>query len=177
MKKTIFEYYKGCLTKKNYANFSGRARRAELNSFYLVLMLKTLPIMGLCCGLFFLEKFPMLIYGLLALLGIYVLLIMIPTLALITRRLHDLGYSIWMTLSTIFFISIIEIQGWAFILVHFFGVNQFAGLVPSIGQFDFLFFIVGFLLALAFSFMLFCREGTKGANQYGPDPKAKAKAT
>jgi len=173
MKKTIFEYYKGCLTKKNYANFSGRARRAELNSFYLVLISKTLPIMGLCCCLFFLGKFPMLIYGLLALLGTYVLLIITPTFALITRRLHDLGYSIWMTLPTIFIISIVKIQTWAFILVRFFGMKKLGGLVPAVGQFEFLFFIVGFLLGFAFSFMLFFKEGTKGANQYGPDPKAK----
>jgi len=175
MKKTILGYYAECLTKKKYANFSGRARRAELVGFYLVFLLVLFSTMGVCCLLSFLGKSSMVICGLLASLGVYLLLMVTPAFSVLARRLHDSGYSFWMSLPMVFIMSVVRLQILASILVRFLGlgVAQLKGYVPSVGQFDFLFFVVGALVTLLFFGMLACREGTKGTNQYGPNPKTK----
>jgi uncharacterized membrane protein YhaH (DUF805 family) len=104
---------------KKYAEFNGRARRKEYWMFTLFnfLAIVLLLIVSLI-GLWFL-------------LPIYVLAVVIPSLALTIRRLHDTDRSGW----------------WFFI-----------GFVPLVGGIWF--------------FVLMVLEGTKGENQFGPDPKA-----
>jgi uncharacterized membrane protein YhaH (DUF805 family) len=75
---------------KKYAQFSGRARRREYWMFYLV------NVLVVFC-LVFLE--PLLgipqANGLGLLTGLYILLLILPTLAVGVRRLHDTGRSGW----------------------------------------------------------------------------------
>ena len=104
---------------KNYVGFSGRARRQEYWMFTLFnsIIVVVLDIIGLA------VKFPEL--GL-----IYGLAVLLPSLAVAFRRLHDTGKTAW----------------WLLI-----------GIIPLVGAIVLLVFV--------------CLEGTRGDNQYGPDPK------
>ena len=70
---------------KNYANFSGRARRREFWMFYLANV-----IIGIVLGV--LAVIPI-IGNLLS--TVYGLAVLIPSLAVAIRRLHDIGKSGW----------------------------------------------------------------------------------
>lgn len=111
----MFDWYKKVLSE--YANFQGRATRNEFWWFYLVNILIVFGLMflaGILLALLFdsggMASVAMIPYGLLVLYG---LAIFIPTLAVIVRRLHDVGKSGWFYL-----ISIIPLIG-AIILIVF----------------------------------------------------------
>jgi uncharacterized membrane protein YhaH (DUF805 family) len=93
---------------KQYADFSGRARRKEYWMFALFNLIFTVIAMildnvsGLTAGA--------LPYGVFYL--IYVLAVLIPALAVAVRRLHDVGKSGWMIL-----IALIPIIGAIWLLV------------------------------------------------------------
>jgi len=93
---------------KNYANFSGRARRKEywMFSLFNIIFITVAMIIDNVAGLTF-GKFPI---GLLYFL--YALFIIIPVLAVTVRRLHDVGKSGWMIL-----IYLIPIVGAIWLLV------------------------------------------------------------
>ncbi|MFD5200025.1 DUF805 domain-containing protein [Streptomyces sp. NPDC058375] len=69
---------------KNYAGFSGRARRQEYWMFTLInfVISLVLLIIGMMIGVDFLAS-------------IYTLAVLIPSLAVSVRRLHDTGRSGW----------------------------------------------------------------------------------
>ena len=75
------------VVRDNYANFNGRASRQEYWMFILFNMIFGIGIMGIdiILGLGFLD-------------AIYTLAIMIPSMAVGIRRLHDIGKSGWMFL-------------------------------------------------------------------------------
>ena len=76
---------------RHYADFSGRAQRAEFWYFILFNMIISI-ILGVVDGM--IGTFdPQTGYGLLS--GIYSLAVFIPTVAVTTRRLHDIGKSGW----------------------------------------------------------------------------------
>jgi uncharacterized membrane protein YhaH (DUF805 family) len=91
----------------NYANFEGRARRAEFWYFYLCSIILFIPPY-----LFFIigavqESTPIMIISgiILAIIGIGLL---VPTLAVYVRRLHDTGKSGWyLLLSLIPLVSLV----------------------------------------------------------------------
>lgn len=76
---------------KQYAEFSGRARRKEYWMFTLIhsLILLGVYLVGLLLSVF-LIGIPLLILG-----GLYSLAAVIPSLAVSVRRLHDVGKSGW----------------------------------------------------------------------------------
>jgi uncharacterized membrane protein YhaH (DUF805 family) len=140
---------------RNYAKFSGRARRKEYWMFFLFNML--FLILAIIAD-YLLYGFPLLIYPnvlyyfyhgdymylqstldylllpdypLPLNLFLYPLFVFLPSLAVSVRRLHDLN------------------KNGLFILI---------GLIPLVG---------GIWL-----FVLSCMPGTKGPNEYGADPKA-----
>ena len=71
--------FKDCYIKfwKNYTNFSGRARRSEY--WYVVL---ANVLVSLVCMIPYVGQ----VIG-----GLYMIAVLVPTLALMVRRLHDLG--------------------------------------------------------------------------------------
>lgn len=73
---------------ENYANFSGRARRREYWLFALanVIVVIVLAILSAVSNLFF------------VLLVLYYVAVIVPTLAVAVRRLHDVGMSGWFIL-------------------------------------------------------------------------------
>jgi uncharacterized membrane protein YhaH (DUF805 family) len=115
------------VVRDNYANFTGRARREEYWMFALFNFIFIIAIIAVSAGLSGATETP----AFMALYFIYLLGIMIPSLAVAVRRLHDVGKSGWF-----YFIALIPFIGAIWLLV------------------------------------LFVTEGDKGANQYGPDPKA-----
>lgn len=121
----MIEWYKKVVFE-NYANFSGRARRSEY--WYFVLMNIIIGIIAMIIDNVIGLNFEPLPYG--AFYAVNSLLVLIPSLAVGVRRLHDVGKSGWF-----FLIAFIPIIGAIWLLV------------------------------------LFCQEGNKGENAYGPDPK------
>lgn len=96
-------------TMKKYADFSGRARRKEYWLFALFNVI--FAIVALLLDNLFGTASEDLGYGLIY--GLFSLAILIPSLAVTVRRLHDVGKSGWWL-----FISLIPIIGgiWLFIL-------------------------------------------------------------
>ena len=93
-------YYLNCL-KLHYADFKGRARRSEY--WYFVLFN---AIIGFVLGL---------VFGLIKLqfvANIYSLAVLIPSLAVGARRLHDIGKSGWFLL-----VSLIPLVGFIWLIV------------------------------------------------------------
>jgi uncharacterized membrane protein YhaH (DUF805 family) len=113
---------------KKYAVFGGRARRKEY--WYFVLFNIVVGIVLAWIDALFGTVISSSHIGLGLLSSIYGLAVLIPSLALTIRRLHD-----------------IDRTGW-WILI---------GLVPLIGA----------IVLLVFAVL----DGTKGSNQYGPNPK------
>ena len=98
--------------RDNYANFSGRARRKEYWMFVLVqtIVMIGLMILDSVLGLDFELQGISIGYGYLYLIGI--LVHFIPSLAVVVRRLHDVGKSGWF-----YFIFLIPIIGIIWLLV------------------------------------------------------------
>ena len=96
------EYYTGVL--KQYTNFSGRARRAEFWMFTLINIIISIVLAGVDAAL-----------GLTNVIGgIYSLLVLLPSLAVSARRLHDINKSGWWLL-----IGLIPILGWIVLIIWY----------------------------------------------------------
>lgn len=97
-------YYSICLSK--FADFSGRARRREYWTFVLVncLIAMLLLILGLAFG----EDSP----ASNIMVTIFYLIMLVPSLSVSVRRLHDIGKSGWYM-----FLSLIPLIGGLILLV------------------------------------------------------------
>jgi uncharacterized membrane protein YhaH (DUF805 family) len=76
---------------QNYANFNGRARRSEYWYFFLFNGIFAFSF-GLVCGLI----------GLPDLGNLYTLAVLVPSIAVGVRRMHDVGKSGWFILIPIY---------------------------------------------------------------------------
>ena len=81
-----------------YSDFNGRARRKEYWMFALVNFIISLAIIGIDNALGLSFNYTGNISGAGVFNSIYNLLILIPSLAVTVRRLHDVGKSGWMLL-------------------------------------------------------------------------------
>ena len=99
---------------KNYANFQGRARRAEYWYFALcnIIFIVPLYILGMVGAANDSVALSALGFGL---YGIYALGVLVPSLAVAVRRLHDTNRSGWY-----YFIGVIPLVGGILLLVWFF---------------------------------------------------------
>ena len=102
-------WYIKCI--KQYADFSGRARRKEYWMFTLFNALIAI-VLGFVLGVFEVITGTQFIST--AISAIYSLFIFIPSLAVCIRRLHDVGKSGWFYL-----IGLIPIIGWIWLIVLF----------------------------------------------------------
>ncbi|WP_281231437.1 DUF805 domain-containing protein [Flavobacterium gelatinilyticum] len=89
----MIEWYKKVVFQ-NYANFNGRARRKEYWMFVLVNMIISIPLNYIL---------PLAVTPSLAFLGtIYSLAVLVPSIAVGVRRMHDVGKSGWFILIPIY---------------------------------------------------------------------------
>lgn len=95
---------------KQFADFDSRARRTEYWMFTLVNMI----IVFFAYIIAFLSAFihPALFLFFMVILSVYGLVLFIPSLAVVVRRLHDTGKSGWMIL-----VSLIPVIGAIWLLV------------------------------------------------------------
>ena len=120
------------VVKDNYANFEGRARRKEywmfvLFNFIFSLLLYIPLIIGTV------MESEIIMYIGIGLVSIYVLAIIVPSIAVVVRRLHDQNKSGWY-----YFVSLIPIAGFFWMLVLLItegtsGPNQY-GEDPKAGE-------------------------------------------
>jgi uncharacterized membrane protein YhaH (DUF805 family) len=96
---------------KNYAGFSGRARRMEYWMFALVnlIIAIVLALVDRMTG----TANPITGMGVLG--GLYALAVLIPSIAVAVRRLHDTDRSGWWLL-----IGLVPVIGWIVLLVFYF---------------------------------------------------------
>lgn len=86
----------------NYATFSGRARRSEYWYFFLFnfVVAAVLEVLARAISLFSVLS------------ALYAVAVVVPTLAVIWRRFHDIGKSgAW------YFIILVPLVGWIFVLI------------------------------------------------------------
>jgi uncharacterized membrane protein YhaH (DUF805 family) len=134
------DWYKNVLTR-HYADFHGRARRAEFWNYVLV-SLVIFVLLALIGG----------ILGLRIVRMLYALAVLVPNLAVGVRRLHDIGKSGWLVLLPV---APAALVGFFFILLW--PLALFCG--------------VATIICAAYLIYLYVQPGTSGPNQYGPDPK------
>lgn len=156
MEKTAIQWMIEPLRK--YARFSGRARRAEYWWFALFT-----TVMGVAAGVidiilgFDIERNGPV--GAAVSLGL-----LVPSLAVSVRRLHDLGRSgLWLILPVLGLFVAALIFGFA---ASSAGVGSFGG--PMFG----IVFAVALLAYFVLLLVWLCSRGTVGANRFGPDPLA-----
>lgn len=152
-KKNIWTAYGNAF--KNYFKFSGRASRYDFWAFRLVDLL--------VLTVFFLLAFFMQSLSFLG--GIYNLLTIIPSLALLSRRLHDREKSFWL-------------YGLVWLLIVlamiFSSIDSYRNVKFGLGT---ALMIIGALSALVVSLYIFyqtLRKGDAKANKYGPATKETA---
>ncbi|MFH6961199.1 DUF805 domain-containing protein [Flavobacterium plurextorum] len=103
----MIEWYKKVVFE-NYANFSGRARRSEYWYYTLATIIVSIILSTL-------DNFAGLTFGLAdsgILSSIYSLLVFLPGLGVLVRRLHDVGKSGWF-----FLIVLLPIAGVIWLLI------------------------------------------------------------
>ena len=117
-----FDIYKSVLTKK-YADFTGRARRAE---YWWFVLINFVVIFSLVVLIIILAGSNDSLAGLGGIIyAVYALGVFVPSLAVTVRRLHDTNKSGWMLL-----IGLIPLVGPILLLVFYFtdgdlGTNRF----------------------------------------------------
>lgn len=143
---------------KKFINFRGRASRSEFWYWQLFALIAFIlifaPLMMLSESVEGSEE----LFGILAVISL--LLIIIPSWAVSSRRIHDSGSN--SALAHIFFIII-----W-FSSVAFAAIPEEAGV------------ILGGIIQLglyAFALSFYCKDGDIGDNEYGEDPKGRVKIT
>jgi uncharacterized membrane protein YhaH (DUF805 family) len=96
----MFDYYKKVLT--NYAGFEGRARRSEFWYFLLFNIIIAI-ILGVVDGMIGLATF--------GIADIYSLAVLVPSIAVAIRRMHDIGKSGWFILIPFYNLYLFSIEG------------------------------------------------------------------
>lgn len=163
---------------KRYAEFSGRSRRMEYWMFvlfqvlvYLALSVLMFVVTGTLFGVGGKDTVNPMAAGATAALFLLIiffvwLALLVPSLAVAVRRLHDTNRSGWW------------FGGYFLAYIGFYAVGGTL-LVSSMGSPGALVAVSGLmsiagLAFLAYAIVLlvfFCLDGTPGPNQYGPDPK------
>ncbi len=170
---------------RRYADFTGRSRRTEYWMFVLFQLLVYGALFVLFFGLlgtaFTMNNQSGAAAGIIGFIGLMLvgfviwLALLVPSLAVTVRRLHDTNRS-----------------GWWFggYLLANFGFNIVSGamlttlgqsasspeqMMMAMGGLVGLFGIAMFVYAITL-LVFFCLDGTPGPNRYGPDPKGRADA-
>ena len=134
---------------RRYAEFSGRSRRKEYWMFFLFLIIVGI-VLGLIEGALGLTDETTAIGPL---SGLFNLAVLVPSIAVGVRRLHDTDRTGWWVLLPLV----------PYVLAI---AMLFTGSLALFGTLIMVALVCGIVLLV---FMVL--EGTKGPNRYGPDPK------
>ncbi|MCL1887154.1 MAG: DUF805 domain-containing protein [Betaproteobacteria bacterium] len=145
----LWDHYLGVI--RSAGDFSGRSTRSAFWGYYLFYYLFFI-VWGVFC-----KMFGGIYTG--ALLAVYQLFFLLPTVALMFRRLHDTGRSGWYTLPIwVLLVLVLVVE---------------AGLYSPYKSGITVIYILGFLAGIAslclFVIMGFFKSGP-GRNEYGPNP-------
>lgn len=145
------------LPLQQYANFSGRAPRAEYWWFALLCITINLFALATDLSLGFVESKQVVTVGLIVSIALF-----LPSLAVSVRRFHDINMSGWYVLMPLVpFLIIVGMfltpVGWVMLLV---GGSAFTGAVVALVFLVTFFKYLGYMVA----------EGNRGPNLYGPSP-------
>ena len=158
---------------RRYADFSGRSRRMEFWMWQLFNFIVYIGVVVLAMvfggGMMMMSGDPsgMVAAGgamliIMMLYGLYALAIIIPSIAVAVRRLHDTERSGWWILA--------PLSGYVLMIIG--GVMAASSPdAPGIGG---VIALIGMLVLIGLGLTLlvfYFLEGTKGPNKYGPDPK------
>ncbi|MQG20817.1 MAG: DUF805 domain-containing protein [SAR202 cluster bacterium] len=137
----------------NYFTFSGRARRSEywwFQGFAAVNgLIGIIPIIGQLASF------------------VISLAIIIPTISLTSRRLHDIGKTGWWQLPFFILVAITSTAAWTPVFLWGFAPES----LPSWGLGVALISMVTMIAILALWIIWMVRKGDLGPNRYGPDPR------
>lgn len=149
----------------NYATFSGRARRSEYWWFYLFTILVSIATSVVDAVLNTAFNNEIGVVGVIASLAL-----LLPSLAVTARRLHDTGRTgWWMLLPTIPLLATMVVGLAAFFDVVF---TSEAGGSPAVAVTVLLVVCVLITLAAIITLVVFlCLDSNPGPNRYGPSPK------
>ena len=149
----MFGYYAACWRK--YGVFSGRSRRREYWFFTLVSFI--INAAGqLTIGIVAPAVWTFLSFG-------YSIAVLVPTLAVTARRLHDTGRSGWLQVLPLAPLGLL--------------VFLFIPGIPASVSFLLIGLMMLGLLACGIVLLVFCcQRGTPGVNRFGPNPKEVAES-
>lgn len=169
---------------KKYATFSGRAPRAEFWWFFLALMIFYFIVSFVfgasIAGLAASQSEPS--AGMMGAMGVgsivlvlFWLAVLIPTIAVQVRRLHDTNRSGWWLggfylLYAIYFVMLMSVMGSTFGAAMTGSASPPAA--PQAGGMLVMSMILGFVMMIygIALIVFYCLPGTKGQNKYGDDP-------
>lgn len=161
---SIREAIKVCFQK--YATFSGRARRSEYWSFFLFCLLVSIILSILDMLLFDKGFISVTIFGkphAIGLTSIFSIVVLIPSLTVTFRRLHDIGKSGWLCLP-LFIIALL------LSLVDKTWLETLADKTLSMA----ITILVVLLMVLVYAILMLvwlCRDSEPDANRWGWNPK------
>lgn len=158
---------------KRYADFSGRSRRMEFwmwQLFQIIVYFLVIVLVMVAGGGAMMSGDPTALAAaggavliIFLLYGLYALAVLIPSIAVAVRRLHDTNRTGWWVLAPLAPYVLMIVAG-----MMAAASPDSAGLVGIVALICLLAVIVLAIVLLVF----YVLEGTKGPNQYGPDPKA-----
>lgn len=151
-----FKYFVKCF--EHYFDFSGRAHRSEFWMFIAVNVI--IQFIFYTFEFLFLATSEWLLYFLYIISAIYNLAVFFPSLAVLIRRLHDIGKSGWWVITPYVVIFIIAIM--IMILVLIFPNNPLVVFCPP---------ILLFLGSLIWFYYILAKDSQPGKNKWGPNPK------
>ena len=162
---TIHESVKQCLRK--YADFSGRATRAE---FWYWLLATTIVLIVFYAIGGAADALPVTLLGV-----IFQLVTLPPSLSVTARRLHDIGRSGWWGLLYWFVIGV------SFVIWYLVFVLITYEASPGLEGFDSLFVALALIILVPTAVVMtvvcvpliksWSRRGQTGLNRFGPDPR------
>jgi uncharacterized membrane protein YhaH (DUF805 family) len=143
---------------QKYADFSGRAPRAEYWWFFLATIIAYI-LATIIDSILGLNHMVMGVYGPIAVL--LWLAVLVPSLAVGVRRLHDTDRSGWWLLAPIIPYALGFVLGGGAMMA---GGGNMAGFGIAA-----VFLLIGFVAAIVL-LVFYCLAGTPGDNRYGPNP-------
>lgn len=161
----LWKNFFGCF--KKYFTFKGRASRYEYFSFMIGMMV-TAFVLG------FLSAF-LPVFGLIA--KIYILLILIPSLAVLSRRLHDIGRNLWNGLfNWLVYAVLVGVILSCINSCLQYVEGDYAKLSAILTLCVYYIPLFGILAVIVRKFILVCRRGENKENKYGAQPALNAPA-